>query len=186
MKKILLSFAFCLTTFLFASDPIEGYWKSMSGKNPSGYWYFYVENNFLCGVCLIAPKHSPDVLLDKCTHEYPRHPKGSNLKKFRRRDVPTIYGLKNIKTGVWKNGYVIDPRNGRYYICHISFKPADGKKFKVDTLVFRGETKFGFGKTVHWYKATVSEINKAMQKNISECGSDYAKNNPQEFFVKEK
>jgi uncharacterized protein (DUF2147 family) len=40
------------------------------------------------------------------------------------------------------------------YKCKITFRPTDGKKYKVDTLEMRGEIGLGIGKSQYWTKAT--------------------------------
>ncbi|MEL3908259.1 MAG: DUF2147 domain-containing protein [Treponemataceae bacterium] len=188
MKK---SISLCLLTvlsfsFAFAKDPVEGYWKSMDGKKPSGYWRIYEKNGKLFGDCLLAINKPVDQTCVKCKRNYKNHPMMSeDFPKCLRAKVPLVYNLKKISKGVWEDGNIIDARNGNLYTCNISLQKADGKKHKEDKLAVRGEIGLGIGKTIYWEKASIDEINKAIIEHAEKYGGDYARANLNEFLINE-
>jgi uncharacterized protein (DUF2147 family) len=70
--------------------------------------------------------------------------------------TPWIFGLSLESPGHWTNGNVIDPSNGSIYKCSIIFHPADGKKFKQETLEIRGQLLF-FSGSQYWLRVTREE-----------------------------
>jgi uncharacterized protein (DUF2147 family) len=62
------------------------------------------------------------------------------------------------KPGQWSGGNVVDPESGSMYKCRITFRPADGKRYKVDTLEMRGEIGLGIGRSQFWRKSTKAEV----------------------------
>lgn len=188
MKKL---FSFCFISilsfgFVFAKDPVEGYWKNMDGKKPSGYWRIYEKDGKLFGDCLLAINKPVDQICAKCKRNYPTHPMMSpDFPKLFRAKVPLVYNLKKVSEGVWEYGNIIDARNGSLYTCNISFQKADGKKHKKARLAVRGEIGLGIGMTIFWEKATVEEINKAIIEHAEKFGGDYARTHLKEFLVSE-
>ena len=67
------------------------------------------------------------------------------------------YNLKKDDTGKWSKGYIIDPESGNRYKCKITFRKADGKKYKTDTLEMRGELALGIGRSQFWTRASEEE-----------------------------
>jgi uncharacterized protein (DUF2147 family) len=166
MKKILL---LCLTLCIvagvaFAADSVEGYWLSVdekTGKATAG-WHIYTENGLLYGRILSVAGKPQDEKAKPCTKgpykgfpDMPADGKAQNLPAVGPR---WIYGLKMDKPGVWSGGSIIDlESSGNLYHCKITFRPADNKKYKVDTLEMRGELFWGIGRSQFWQKSNKTE-----------------------------
>jgi len=67
---------------------------------------------------------------------FPRQGDLSKMKIIK--ETPWIFALKKTASGVWEKGNIIDCGEGKMYSCKVTFTPADGGKFKVDTLIMRG------------------------------------------------
>ena len=52
---------------------------------------------------------------------------------------------------------MIDTRTGALYRCKITYRAADGKRFKADTLEMRGEIGLGIGRSQFWRKSDAAE-----------------------------
>ena len=72
--------------------------------------------------------------------------------------TPWIWGLTSKSEGQWANGNIIDPADGKVYKCKITFRKADHKKYKPDTLALRGDIGMGIGRSQFWKKSTPEEI----------------------------
>lgn len=72
--------------------------------------------------------------------------------------TPWIWGLTQKSAGQWAGGNIIDPADGKVYKCKITFRAADGKKFKEDTLEMRGEIGMGIGRSQFWKRSTPEDI----------------------------
>lgn len=124
-----------------------------------------------------------DTILSACKDNYREHPVKSGFNKLRRIDTHLIYRLTKIADGIWKNGYIIDARNGNRWNCDIIFHNSDVKKFQVKTLEMRG----GLGLikvSQFWEAATIEEANILILKAIEKNGSDVAKKNPEQFLIR--
>jgi uncharacterized protein (DUF2147 family) len=154
MKKT----AFVLFVFLggsgicIAQDPAEGYWLSVddkTGKITAG-WEIYQENGKLYGKVLSTVEHDPGARALRCRESYRDFPAAGKVNEMIVVGTPWIFGLVREAPGKWHRGNVIDPSNGNMYLCKITYHPADGKKFKVDTLEMRGEIALGVGLSQYW------------------------------------
>jgi uncharacterized protein (DUF2147 family) len=157
MKKVITLCAvlvFC-AGLSFAADPVEGYWISIDEKTEkvSAGWEIYTQGGLLYGKILSIAGFPQDDLAVKCNESYKGFPVSGKVNQLTVVGQPWIFGLKIDKTGQWKGGNVIDPNDGKMYGCEITYRPMDGKKYKVDTLEMRG--KIGpFGRSQFWQKAT--------------------------------
>lgn len=187
MKKcICLMVMFFSFGSVFSQDIVEGYWKSFDKNTVSGYWIVYEENDLLFATCLLATGLPVDATCEKCTRNYKGHPMmGKQFPNLFRAQVPLVYNLRKVSPGVWENGHIIDARNGKVYTCEISYKKADGKKFKEDCLAVRGEIALGLGMTIYWKKASAAEINAAIKDTAENYGGDYARAHLDEFLIAE-
>lgn len=142
---------------LFAADPAEGLWASyddQSGKL-TAIWNFYVTPQ---GEMQATIQSSPDC--DDSAYALPcknlktpqNFPRSGELSKMKvLKETPWIFGLKKTAPGVWEGGNIIDCGAGKMYNCKVTFAPADGKKFKADTLIMRGSIG-PLGRNQYWLR----------------------------------
>ncbi|MEJ5189554.1 MAG: DUF2147 domain-containing protein [Breznakiellaceae bacterium] len=145
---------------VWAADPVEGLWKSVDedGK-PTAYWRIYVKDNVLYGEIVKIIGKPNDEIATAAKPSYKNFPIPGEVNKMKIVGTPWIYGLRRKAEGQWEGGNIIDPSKGDIYQCKITFRKADGKKFKVDTLEMRGEIGFGLGRSQFWVRSEESEIN---------------------------
>jgi uncharacterized protein (DUF2147 family) len=160
MKRFLIaaSIMFMITGAAFAGDPTEGFWLSVdhkSGKVESG-WEMYQQDGKLLGKLLSGVGVSASDIAVKCNESYPNFPVDGKVNQRFKLGTPWIFGLSMENPGYWTNGNVIDPSNGNIYKCSIIYHPADGKKFKQETLEIRGQLLF-FSGSQYWRRATREE-----------------------------
>ncbi len=157
ITAILLAF-FSLCA-LAAQDKAEGLWKSIdeTGKTTAA-WRIYQKNALLYGEIVTVPGQSDSKLADKCQSSYKGFPVSGDISKMTVVNTPFIYGLKMKVPGQWEGGSIIDPKEGKLYKCKITFRPADGKKYKNDMLEMRGEIGLGIGRSQLWERTTEAEI----------------------------
>jgi len=145
-----------VTGICFAADPAEGFWISMdekTGKVTAG-WEIFVRDGKLYGRILSIAGFAQDIKADNCKDSYKGFPAAGKVSEMTVVGTTWIFGLVPDKQpGQWKDGNIIDPDNGSMYGCKITFRPADGAKFKVDTLEMRG-TIGPLGRSQFWRKAT--------------------------------
>jgi uncharacterized protein (DUF2147 family) len=158
MKKfvVMLCVMVAVAGFCFAADPVEGYWLSVdekTGKYTAG-WEIYQKDGKLYGKILSLAEYEPDVLAEFCKESYPGFPVAGKVNQMSVVGSPWIFGLVPEKqSGQWTGGNIIDPNDGKMWKCKITFRAADGKKYKVDTLEMRGEFALGIGRSQFWVKA---------------------------------
>ena len=162
MKKgIVLTVVFVLSAGVFlAADPVEGYWVSVdekTGKTTAG-WEIYQSGGKLYGKILGVVGYPPDVKADKCKESYAGFPVPGKVNQLPVRGTPWIFGLTMDRQGQWSGGNVVDPETGNMYKCRITFRPADGRRYPVDTLEMRGEIGLGIGRSQFWRKSTQAEV----------------------------
>ena len=146
MKKLFVSiFIAVMTVFaVFAADPIEGYWMSYDDETNeiTAGWKFYINSKGqMEAVIVYSPECDVTTLADECKglkpiKDFPIAGEFTKMKVLY--DTPWIFGLEKKSEGVWENGIIIDCGEGKKYNCKVTFAPADGKKYKVDTLIMRG------------------------------------------------
>lgn len=140
-KKIAFTLPFFLVQFtIYAqqADAILGEWYTTERDAKIE---IYKEGSTYSGkvVWLEQPTENGKPILD-----------ANNADKSKRNQP--ILGIKLIegfkyKNGVWEEGKIYDPRNGKYYSSTI-------KKKNSDVLEVRGFVGFSMiGRTVEWYKA---------------------------------
>jgi uncharacterized protein (DUF2147 family) len=164
MKKvgILIVIFIILSASLFASDPVEGYWKSIDEKTNkvTAVWKIYIKENRLFGEIITIADKPDSTLAEKVKKTYKNFPiQGQDLRFRRVVRTPWIYNLKSKKRGKWYGGQIVDPKTGKLYSCKITFRPKGSKKrFKQDTLEMRGEIGFGIGRSQYWISTNIEEI----------------------------
>lgn len=157
-----------IATASFAADVAEGLWKSVDEKTGkvTGAWKIEVKGDMLFGEMLIAVDRDPRAAVTACKDTYPDFPKKGKVKNMPLVGTPFIYNLKKKADGVWHKGYIIDPASGKYYYCKITFREANGKKYKTDTLEMRGEIGAGIGRSQYWQKTTQEEVDSLIKNNV--------------------
>ncbi len=156
MKKItFFLISLLISAVCFAqSDPVEGFWLSVddaSGKITAG-WQIYQEGGKLYGKILSLADYPEGVIAVRCNENYRGFPVAGKVNAMPVAGTPWIFGLTKSRNGEWSGGNVINPEDGKMYNCKIIFRPADGKKFKTDTLEMRGEIGLGIGRSQFWRK----------------------------------
>jgi uncharacterized protein (DUF2147 family) len=142
-----------------SKDPAEGFWLSVddkTGKVTAG-WEIYRQDGKLFGRVLSTAEHPADVIAANCKESYRGFPAAGKVNRMKVVGTPWIFGLSLEKPGQWTGGNVIDPADGNMYKCKITFRAADGAKYKTDTLEMRGEIGLGIGRSQYWRKATREE-----------------------------
>jgi uncharacterized protein (DUF2147 family) len=159
-KRILLALALMLIAEGFlAADPVEGYWVSVdekTGKVTAG-WEIYQDGGKLYGKILGIVGYPPDVKADKCKESYQGFPVAGKVNQLPVKGTPWIFGLTMDRPGQWSGGSVVDPESGSIYKCKITYRRANGSRYKVDTLEMRGEIGLGIGRSQFWRKSTQAE-----------------------------
>jgi uncharacterized protein (DUF2147 family) len=162
MKKLLTMciLAFFGITALSAADKVEGYWKSIDEKTGkvTAAWRIYQKDSKLYGEIITVPEQKDSTLAVDCTGAYKDFPVAGDVSKMTVVNTPFIYGLKMKNPGQWEDGNIIDPKDGKLYKCKITFRPADGKKYKTDMLEMRGEIGMGIGRSQLWIRTNETEI----------------------------
>ncbi len=161
MKKLITIIAALLLIggLCFAADPTEGYWISVDEKTnqPTAGWQIWEEGGKLYGKILsIAGKPQDEIASGGKGKKYDNFMGGADVGTLPSVGTTWIWDLSKEGAGKWSNGYIIDPNDGKRYKCRITFRKADGKKFKADTLEMRGEVG-PFGRSQFWNAATEAE-----------------------------
>ena len=155
MKKAIALFmvVFVVTGICFASDPVEGFWLSIDkhGNADSG-WHIYEEDGRLYGKILSMSDKTIPPLAYRCKDSYPGFPVTGKVSEMPLLGTPWIFGLSLTKPGEWSGGHIVNAEDGKQYRCKITYRQADGKKFKTDVLEMRGEIGLGIGRSVYWEK----------------------------------
>lgn len=162
MKKKML----CAAAFLFAAawcfaDPAEGYWVSLNAKTkkPSAGWQTYIVDGTLYAKMLSAPGYAKDDIAKHCKPAYKGFPLSGDVSKLKVfNEFTWVYGMTKKSDAVWDGGVIIDPESsdGSNYACTITYHPADGKKYPVDTLEVYGSLG-PFGRTSLWQRTTAEK-----------------------------
>jgi len=154
MKKFTVFLLYLtIASICFAqSDLVEGFWISVddnTNKITAG-WQVYQEGGKLYGKILSMTDFPKDVIAVRCNESYRGFPIAGKVNTMPVVGTPWIFGLTKSKNGEWGGGSIINPEDGKMYACKIIFRPADGKKFKYDTLEMRGEIGLGIGRSQFW------------------------------------
>ena len=155
-KTLFLLIFLFITAVCFAADPAEGFWISVdekTGEETAG-WEIFVRNGKLFGRIISLAGLPQNIKADQCKDSYRGFPSSGKVSEMPVVGTTWIFNLEpDNKAGMWKGGNIIDPNDGGMYGCKIIFHPADGKKFKTDTLEIRG-TIGPFGRSQFWKRAT--------------------------------
>jgi len=149
------------------SDPVEGYWISIDEKTNriTAGWHVYQEGGKLYGKIVSLSTDYPGVKAEMCKDSYPGFPVPGIVKQMPVDGTPWIYSLIRNRPGEWSGGSIINPEDGNHYKCKITFRPADGKKYKTDTLEMRGEIGLGIGRSQFWQKSDQQTASNLWPKN---------------------
>ncbi|AEE15676.1 DUF2147 domain-containing protein [Treponema brennaborense] len=163
MKRIavLLATVMLCVCAVSAQDPVEGYWISVDEKTDQATagWKIYVENGKLFGMITSVAGFPQDVKAFGCKGRgpYEGFPIPGELAEMTTVGTAWIYDLEKQAEGIWAKGSIVDPNDGKKYKCKITFRKADGKKYKTDMLEMRGEIGLGIGRSQFWTRATKEE-----------------------------
>jgi uncharacterized protein (DUF2147 family) len=159
MKKLLTVTALVLVYAgaVFASDPVEGFWLSVDhrGRVESG-WEMSQNDGILIGKVLSGVGVAETDIARRCRESYPDFPVVGKVNQLPVLGTPWIFGLDMESPGHWAGGHVVDASNGSIYRCSLIHRPADGNKFKQETLEIRGQLLF-FSGSQYWRRATREE-----------------------------
>jgi uncharacterized protein (DUF2147 family) len=162
MKKLatLVILAVFSVGMLAAADKVEGLWKSIDEKDGkvTATWKIYQKNGTLFGEIINVPNQADTTLAVNCKGPYKDFPVPGDVSKMTVINTPFIFGLKMKTPGQWEGGNIIDPGDGKMYKCKVTYRPADGKKFKTENLEMRGEIGMGIGRSQFWERATDTEV----------------------------
>lgn len=166
MKKYVVCMAMLiLAGSLFANEIVEGLWKSIDEEGVvTGIWKIYVKDSKLYGELQYVPNEDSTTIASSCRESYKEFPLTGKVNEMPLLGTPFIYKLEKKSDYEWRNGYIIDPANGKYYWCKIKFHKAGTKKYKVDTLEMRGEISWGLGRSQYWVSVTQAELDKLLKK----------------------
>ena len=163
MKKVYMVLAVLLVcaSACFTADPVFGYWVSIDEETnkPTGAWRIWEEGGKLYGkmVSLVGYAADQKAVGAKGRGPYDGFPQSGNMEDMTVIGTTWIYDLEKKEEGVWHKGYIVDPNNGKRYKCKITFRKANGKKYKTDTLEMRGEIGAGIGRSQFWTATTEAE-----------------------------
>jgi uncharacterized protein (DUF2147 family) len=160
MKKIIIASFVILSCALaaFAADPVEGFWMSVdhkTGEIKSG-WEIYESNGSLYGKIISAVGITSADKASRCKESYSNFPIAGKVNLLPVIGTPWLFGFRRESPGRWTNGIVISPEDGNMYKCSLIHRPADGKKFKQETLEVRGQILV-FSGSQYWRRATREE-----------------------------
>jgi uncharacterized protein (DUF2147 family) len=159
MKKLTVGACLLLAAAGLFADPVEGFWISVdekTGKSTAG-WEIYQNGGKLYGKVLSIAGFPQDSLAVECKESYRGFPLRGKVNEMSVIGTPWIFGLSADRDGRWSGGNVIDPQDGNMYRCRITYRPADGNRYKTDTLEMRGEIGLGIGRSQFWRKSTRQE-----------------------------
>ena len=154
MKKLIVLLFFLAGTALCFADPVEGFWLSVDEKTNkvTAGWQIYQEGGKLYGKILSISTYPKGVLAYRCRDSYSGFPVSGKVSVMPVAGTPWIYGLTRDREGVWSGGNVINPEDGNIYRCRIIHRPADGRRYNVETLEMRGEIGLGIGRSQFWQR----------------------------------
>ena len=126
---------------------------------PTVCWEIYEKDGLLFGEIRSVAGFPQDVKAYNAKASYKKEgfPGNEPANEQTTINTPWIFNLKQDKPGVWSGGQILDPNDGNCYKCKITFRKADGKKYKTDILEMRGEIGLGIGRSQFWVPATKEE-----------------------------
>jgi uncharacterized protein (DUF2147 family) len=151
-KTVLLLCGFLLAAGIGA-DPVEGYWLSRDEKTgqDTGGWQIYQEGGLLYGKILFVTAYPQDVKAEKCKDSYRGFPLPGKVSQMPVVGTTWIFGLSPHRSGEWRGGSIINPEDGNMYGCRIIYHPADGGRYRTDTLEVRGSIG-PIGRSQYWQR----------------------------------
>jgi len=152
--------AYCFAQAPAGPDPVEGFWLSVdekTGEITAG-WHIYIEGGKVFGKLLSTIEHPKTTLAVRCKDSYPGFPVAGKVSQMTLAGTPWIFGLSRDKPGEWSGGHVVNPEDGGMFKCKLTYRKADGKKFKFDVLEMRGELGF-FGRSQFWQRTDEQTAN---------------------------
>ncbi len=139
IKNLALALAMIFFAQIAIGQSVLGVWKTIDDKTgePKSHVKIYKKDGKVFGrVVKLLPKATTSTC-DGC----PGDKNGKSLL-----DVDILWDLEADDDGVWDDGKIVDPANGKVYSCKISLDTKD--KLKV-----RGYLGFSlFGRTQMWYR----------------------------------
>jgi uncharacterized protein (DUF2147 family) len=142
----------------FADDPIEGFWLSVdpkSGQIQSG-WEMYIINGTMYGRMVSAIGCTPTTNAKKCKDSYANFPIPGIVNQLPILGTPWMFNLKMENPGRWTKGNIVNPEDGKMYGLSLIHHPADGGKFKQETLEVQGRLAI-FSGSQYWRRGTQAE-----------------------------
>jgi len=160
MKKIITTVIVIMACagYTFAADPVEGFWLSVDPKTEkiqSG-WEMYISNGSMYGKMLSAVDCTPTTNATKCRDSYAGFPIAGKVNQLPILGTPWMFNLRMDSPGRWSNGNIVNPEDGNMYKLSLIHHPADGGKFKQETLEVRGQLLV-FSGSQYWRRATREE-----------------------------
>jgi uncharacterized protein (DUF2147 family) len=141
--KFLFAAALLMPAFAFAQTSPVGLWKTIDddGKTAKSLVRISEQGGALVGNIekLLDPKDPTDAKCEKCTDDRKNQPVLG---------LQIIRGVKADGDGVWGQGEILDPNNGKTYRTRL--KPVDGGK-KLEVRGYIGAPLFG--RTQTWVRA---------------------------------
>ncbi|RTL42850.1 MAG: DUF2147 domain-containing protein [Burkholderiales bacterium] len=141
--KVLFAAALLMPAFAFAQTSPVGLWKTIDddGKTAKSLVRISEQGGALVGNIekLLDPKDPTDAKCEKCTDDRKNQPVLG---------LQIIRGVKPDGEGVWGQGEILDPNNGKTYRTRL--KPVDGGK-KLEVRGYIGAPLFG--RTQTWVRA---------------------------------
>jgi uncharacterized protein (DUF2147 family) len=158
MKKFMVLYLTLAAGLCFA-DPVEGFWISWDEKTnkATAGWEVYQQGGKLYGKILSIAGFPQDERARACKASYQGFPIAGKVNEMRVVGTPWIFSLTMNRSGHWSGGSIIDPNDGKMYKCKMTFRQADGKRYRTDTLEMRGEIGLGIGRSQFWRKSTREE-----------------------------
>jgi uncharacterized protein (DUF2147 family) len=158
MKRLFAAFCVFAAAALAQADPVEGYWISVDDKTgeTTASWQVYEEGGLLFGRIVSVAGFPQDVPAALCRESYPGFPLPGRVNEMPVVGTPWIFGLRREREGYWSGGKIIDPNDGKIYSCRIVFHPADGRRYRADTLEMRGLIG-PFGRSQYWLRSNETE-----------------------------
>jgi len=141
--KVLFAAALLMPAFALAQTSPVGLWKTIDddGKTAKSLVRISEQGGALVGSIekLLDPKDPADAKCEKCTDDRKNQPVLG---------LQIIRGVKPDGDGVWGQGEILDPNNGKTYRTRL--KPVDGGK-KLEVRGYIGAPLFG--RTQTWVRA---------------------------------
>lgn len=153
MKKVCIAllvsaFACVCAPSLYASDPAEGFWKSIDEQGTiTAFWKLWIEGGELKGTIVKVPGKSDSEVCTDC--------KGDSKQFSNKPIIGTVWMFGFKKDGdKWAKGKIVDPSEGKVYWASVKSVNGGG------AVEMRGSIdKWGLaGRTQTWKKSNEAEV----------------------------